>query len=282
MKTTLRRRKVPTPAAIFGKVLVWLYALVLLIPLYFVIVTAFKTGAEITMNPLGLPEKLQWVNFVNAFEEGNIFRAALNSIFTTVTGVGLLLFNAVILSFCCHRMRNTKTGTILYLVILAGLFIPKVGFVSQVILYRRLHIYNTPFALILGSAVGNLPFSVFILAGFLRTVPRELEEAAMVDGCTDMKLLAHILVPVIKPALVTVGIFSFCGTWNSVTGPLLYIRSEEFYTIPMTLLLNFTSTFSTKYELLFAGILATTLPVVIIYIICQRQIVEALGGSVKG
>ncbi len=191
----------------------------LLIPLYFVIVTAFKTGAEITMNPLGLPETLQRVNFINAFQEGNILRSALNSIMTSAVGVGLLLINAVILSFCCHRLRNQKIGTILYMIILAGLFIPKVGFVSQVILYRRLHIYDTPLAIILGAAVGNIPFSAFILAGFLRTVPRELEEAAMLDGCTDMQLLSRVLAPVIKPALVTVGIFSFCGTWNSVTGP---------------------------------------------------------------
>lgn len=267
---------------VIGRAVVWLYALVLLIPLYFVIVTAFKTGAEITMNPLGLPEKLQWVNFINAFQEGNIFRAALNSIVTSVIGVGMLLINAIFLSFCCHRLRNYKIGTILYMVILAGLFIPKVGFVSQVILYRRLHIYDTPWAIILGAAVGNIPFSVFIIAGFLRTIPHELEEAAELDGCNDLQLLFRIMAPIIKPALVTVGIFSFCGTWNSVTGPLLYIRSEEFYTIPMTLLLNFTSTFTTKYELLFAGVLATTLPVVIIYIFCQKQIVEALGGSVKG
>lgn len=278
---TLSKKRISL-AGVLGRAVVWLYALVLLIPLYFVIVTAFKTGAEITMNPLGLPEKLQWVNFINAFQEGNILRSALNSVVTSVTGVGLLLINAIILSFCCHRLRNRKIGTILYMIILAGLFIPKVGFVSQVILYRRLHIYDTPLAIILGAAVGNIPFSVFILAGFLRTVPRELEEAAMLDGCTDMQLLSRVLVPVIKPALVTVGIFSFCGTWNSVTGPLLYIRSEKFYTIPVTLLLNFTSTFATKYELLFAGVLATTLPVVIVYIFCQKQIVEALGGSVKG
>ena len=161
-----------SPANVLGRVIVWLYALVLLIPLYFVIVTAFKTGAEITMNPLGLPENLQWVNFINAFQEGSILRSALNSIVTSVIGVGLLLINAVVLSFCCHRLRNQKIGTILYMIILAGLFIPKVGFVSQVILYRRPHIYDTPLAIILGAAVGNIPFSVFILAGFLRTVPR--------------------------------------------------------------------------------------------------------------
>lgn len=281
-KTKVKSRSPFRLPNVLGKTAVWIYGLILLVPLYFVIITAFKSGAEITTDPLGLPATLHWENFANAFEEGNILQAAWNSIYTSVIGVALLMFNAVILAFCCHNLRNSKVGTILYMLILSGLFIPKVGFVTQVLLYRRLHVYDTPLALILGTAVGNIPFCVFILTGFLRTIPHELEDAARVDGCTDMKLLAHILVPVIRPALVTIGIFSFCGTWNSVTGPLLYIRSEENYTIPMTLLLNFTSTFTTKYELLFAGVLVTTIPVVIIYIFCQKYIVASLTGSVKG
>ena len=204
-----------------------------------------------------------------------------NSVLTAVTGVLMLMFNAVVLSFCIHRLRNHKLGTLLYVIILMGLFIPKVGFVSQIMLYRRLQIYDTPWAIILGAAVGNIPFSVFIIAGFLRTVPHELEEAAELDGCNDFQLLFRVMVPIIKPALLTIGIFSFTGTWNSVTGPLLFIRSKELFTIPMALL-TFNSTYSTQYELLFAGILVTGLPLVIAYLFCQKYFAQALTGSVKG
>ena len=266
---------------ILGKLLVYLYAVVVLVPLYFVIITAFKTGTEITLHPLALPEHFMWSNVRDAFAQGSLLQAMGNSVLTSVTGVLMLMFNAVVLSFCVHRLRNHKLGTLLYVIILMGLFIPKVGFVSQIMLYRRLHIYDTPWAIILGAAVGNIPFSVFIIAGFLRTVPHELEEAAELDGCNDFQLLFRVMVPIIKPALVTIGIFSFTGTWNSVTGPLLFIRSKELFTIPMALL-TFNSTYSTQYELLFAGILVTGLPLVIAYLFCQKYFAQALTGSVKG
>lgn len=270
-----------TLSNILGKLLVYIYAVVVLVPLYFVIITAFKTGTEITLHPLALPEHFMWSNVRDAFAQGSLLQAMGNSVLTSVTGVLMLMFNAVVLSFCVHRLRNHKLGTLLYVIILMGLFIPKVGFVSQIMLYRRLHIYDTPWAIILGAAVGNIPFSVFIIAGFLRTVPHELEEAAELDGCNDFQLLFRIMVPIIKPALVTIGIFSFTGTWNSVTGPLLFIRSKELFTIPMALL-TFNSTYSTQYELLFAGILVTGLPLVIAYLFCQKYFAQALTGSVKG
>ncbi len=267
---------------ILGKLLVYVYALCVLVPLYFIIITAFKTETEIVVNPLALPTKFLWSNITEAFTQGDLLRALGNSIFTSVVGIILLMFNAVVLSFSVHRLRNHKLGTLLYVIILMGLFIPKVGYVTQILLYRNLHIYDTPWAIILGAAVGNIPFSVFIIAGFLRTVPHELEEAAELDGCNDFQLLLRVMVPIIKPALVTIGIFSFTGTWNSVTGPLLYIRSKKLYTVPMALLLTFKSTYATQYNLLFAGILATGLPLVIAYLFCQKYFTQALTGSVKG
>lgn len=272
-KHTLR---VPT---ILGRLLVYVYALIVILPLYFILITSVKTGREITVNPLGLPEQIQWHNFVDAFVQGNLLRASWNSIFTSVSGVALQLVFVVLVSYCCHRLRNYKLGTILYTIILAGLFIPKVGYVTQITLYRDLGIYNTPWAIILETAV-NLPFGVFIVAGFLRTIPHGLEEAAELDGCNDFQLLLHVMIPIIKPAITTIAIFSFTSVWNSVTKTLLYIRSKELYTIPMALL-TFNSTYSTQYELLFAGILLTGLPLVIAYIFCQKYFVQALAGSIK-
>ncbi len=264
-----------------GKAVVYLYAIVVALPLYFVIITAFKTETEITVAPLSLPEVWQWGNISEAFTKGNLLRACWNSVYTSLAGVVLLMLNVVIVSYCCHRLRNYKIGTILYTLILMGLFIPKVGYVSQILLYRDLGIYNSPLALILGAAVGNIPFGVFIVAGFLRTIPRELEEAAELDGCNDFQLIFHVMMPIIKPALVTVGIFSFCSVWNSCTTPMLFIRNKDYYTIPMALL-TFNSTYDTSYSLLFAAILATGLPLVIAYLFCQKYFTQALAGGVKG
>ena len=266
---------------IMGKGLVWLYALIVLVPFYFILITAFKTDAEITKAPLNWPTEFRWSNIVESFERGELLRAFWNSVYTAAIGVSLALLNAIILSYVCHRLRNYKIGVLLYTIILMGLFIPKVGYVSQIMLYRNLKIYNTHWALILGTAVGNIPFSVFIIAGFLRTVPHELEEAAVLDGCNDFQVLMKVLVPVIKPALITIGIFTFTGAWNSCTGPLLFIRNRELYTIPMALL-TFNSTYSTSYSLLFSAVLTTGLPLVIAYLICQKYFTQALAGSVKG
>lgn len=267
-------------STVLGRAIVYLYALIVLIPLYFIIVTSLKTGSEITLNPLGFPEIAQFQNFIEAFKQGGLLRASWNSIYTSVLGVALQLLFVTVCSFCCHKLRNYKLGTILYTIILAGMFIPKAGFVTQITLYRDLGIYNTHWTIILGTAV-SITFGVFIVAGFLRTIPYGLEEAAELDGCNDFQLLFHIMVPIIKPALVTVAIFSFCTVWNSLTGPLLFIRDKELYTIPMALL-TFNSTHSTQYELLFAGILITGLPLVIVYSFCQKYFVQALAGSVKG
>lgn len=269
------------PGNVFGKLYVWLYALVVAVPLYFVVITAFKTPQEITMAPLSLPEVFQWSNFVEAFQQADLLLAVWNSVYTSLCGVALQMFLVVLISYCLHRLRNFKIGTILYLIVLAGLYIPKVGYVTQIALYRDLGLYNTPLALIFSTGFGGIPFAVFVVAGFLRTIPKELEEAAMLDGCNDWQLVTRVLVPVIKPALVTVGIFGFTSAWNNATTALLLIRDESLRTVPMALL-EFKATYSTQYDLLFAGMLATGLILVVAYLLCQKHFVEALGGSVKG
>ena len=266
---------------ISGKLLIWIYAVIVLVPLYFIIITALKTSVEVTVAPLQLPEVPQWSNFMTAVREADLLQALWNSIYTAVLGVGIQLFFVILLSYCCHRLQNYKIGSLMYMLILVGLFIPKVGHVTVIRLYRALGIYNTPMALIVTNALSNISFSVFIVSGFLRTIPRELEEAAELDGCNDWKLVAHVLMPVIKPALVTVGIFSFTTAWNSVTQPLLYIREAEYRTVPMALL-EFKGSFSTDYTLLFAGMLITSILLVVVYLRCQKQFVQALAGSVKG
>lgn len=266
---------------ISGKLLIWIYAIIVLVPLYFIIITALKTPVEVTVAPLQLPEVPQWKNFITAIQEAGLIKALWNSIYTAVIGIGIQLFFVILLSYCCHRLRNHKIGSLLYMLILVGLFIPKVGYVTVIRLYRSLDIYNTPMALIVTNALSNISFSVFIVSGFLRTIPKELEEAAVLDGCNDWNLVTRVLMPVIKPALVTVGIFSFTTAWNSVTQPLLYVRDAEYRTVPMALL-EFKGSFSTNYTLLFAGMLITSIPLVVVYLRCQKQFVQALAGSVKG
>jgi raffinose/stachyose/melibiose transport system permease protein len=161
------------------------------------------------------------------------------------------------------------------------MFIPSVGMVTMISLYQKLHLYNSLIGLILGGSVSGLAFNLFILLGFFRTVPRELEEAAVIDGCNSMQSLFYVLIPVVKPALVTLAIFAFVSNWNSLMGPLLLLRNSELYTIPIGLL-SFRGSYSIEYNLMFASILMTSLPLVILYIKFQKYFIEALSGGIKG
>lgn len=264
-----------------GDLIVYAYGLLLTLPFFFAIVTAFKTEAERVQNPIGLPESFRFDNFVTAWVEGNLLMAAKNSIVIAVGTTALMLANVVLVSFCLNRIRDTKIGLILYITFLCGMFIPKVGSVTSLMMRRDLGLYNNLFGEIFVGAIG-ITTGVFLVSGFLRTIPRDLEEAAMIDGASDFQICTKVIVPVIKPSLLTVGILGFTGVWNSALGPMLTLRDEKLFTIPMALLLNFSGEISVEYTTLFAGVIMTAIPLVIVYCKCQKYFVSAMAGSVKG
>lgn len=276
----MKRKKIKPMKAI-GDLIIYAYGLVLTLPFFFAIVTAFKTEPERVMNPIGLPEQFSLDNFVTAWVEGNLLLASKNSIVISVGSTALLLANVVLVSFCLNRIRDTKIGTILYVTFLCGMFVPHVGTATSLMLRRSLGLYNNLWGEIFTGAL-VVTTGVFLVSGFLRTVPRDLEEAAMIDGATDFQICTRVIVPVVKPVLVTVGILSFTGKWNSALGPMLTLRDENLYTIPMALLLNYSNETSVQYTTLFAGVIMTAIPLVIVYCKCQKYFVSALAGSVKG
>lgn len=278
----MKKRKLQFhPLNIAGNLVVYVYAIILIVPLFFAIMTAFKTEQERTMNPIGLPETFKLDNFVTAWVEGNLLMAAKNSIIITCGATALLILNVIIVSYCLNRIRDTKLGVALYMFVLSAMFIPRVGGVTTLMMRRNLGLYNNLLGEIICSGIG-ITTGVFLVSGFLRTIPRDLEEAAMLDGATDTQICFKVIVPVILPSLVTVGILGFTGTWNNALGAMLTLRDEKLHTIPMALLLNFTNEYSMEYTTLFAGVIMTAIPIIIVYCKCQKYFVSALAGSVKG
>lgn len=269
------------PLKIIGDLIIYAYGLVLTLPFFFAIVTAFKTEPERVLNPIGLPERFSLDNFITAWIDGNLLRASVNSIVISVGMTALALANAILVSFCLNRIRNTKIGAFLYVAFLCGMFIPRVGTATGLMLRRSLGLYNNLWGEIFVGAVG-IATAVFLISGFLRTIPQELEEAAMLDGASDFQICTRVIVPVIKPVLVTIGILTFTGAWNSALGPMLTLRDRDLFTIPMALLLNYSNETSVQYTTLFAGVIMTAIPLVIVYCKCQKYFVSALAGSVKG
>lgn len=270
-----------TLSNIAGKTLVYFYALLVAVPLFYALLTSFKTSNERVIDPIGFPEHLNFENYMIAWTEGGLGRAAINSIIITGGTLLLTLLNVLLVSYCLNRIRTTKIGSLFYILILSTMFIPNVSYVTSLVLRRQLGLYNNYIGEIICSSV-NITTGVFIVSGFLRTIPKELEEAAMIDGAGDMSIMFRILAPVLKPALVSVGILTFTHSWNATLGPMLTLRDKNLYTVPMALLLNFTTQFSVEYEKMFAGVIITCIPIIIVYVSCQKSFISALGGSVKG
>jgi len=271
----------PTILKSAGWLLVYAYTLILLVPMYFIMVTSLKSGGEVSLNPLGLPESFRVQNFVEAFIRGRIGLYAMNSIIVTVISVALVLTNAIIVSFGIYKLDGKKTGAFIYNGLIISMFIPATGFISFLLLMMKLKLYNNLLGLILANGFGGLAFNVFILSGFLKTVPRELEEAGVMDGCTDFQSLVFVLIPVLKPVLISLGLFALVGSWNNLFTPLLLINNSDLFTIPLGILI-FKGMYRFEYNLLFAAILISSVPLVVVYFRFQKYIVEALTGSVKG
>lgn len=270
-------------AKIPGWVLIWGYALMVVVPIYFTLITCFKTSAEIIQNPFGLPSSLSLENFKVAIREGNLLVAFRNSLFTSVGSMILQVVIGLTVSFCLYRMRNTKIGTILYMLVLVTLFIPGTGWVLLIRLYQKYGLYNSLIGLMLYNGTGRLAFNTFILTGAMRAVPREIEEAAALDGCNDMQYLFRVLAPSIRPSLISIAVFSFTSAWNSLMIPLLLLRDEAYFTLPLALkYIESGMGQSIHYNYVFAGIVISGIPLIILYLFSQRYFVSALAGSVKG
>lgn len=264
-------------------ILIWLYALLVILPLYFVLITCFKTSAEVTLNPFGLPASFTLNNFKVAIEHGHLLRAMRNSLLTSVGATIMQMVIGLAVSYCLYKLREKKIGVILYMVVLSTLFIPGTGWVMLIKLYQKLGLYNSIWGVMLNSGTGRLAFNTFILVGAMRAVPRELEQAALLDGCSDLQYLFRVLTPCIKPSLVSIGIFSFTSSWNSLMTPLLLLRKEETFTLPLALKYLQSGTGEVvQYNYLFAGIVFSGALLVILYLFCQKYFVTALAGSVKG
>ena len=263
-----------------GNIVVYLYALVLVVPLTFVLITAFKTGTERVLDPLGLPSELRFDNFVEAWVKGNLLNAAKNSIVIAVSTVALQMASIVFVTYHLDAIRETRIGNVLYMIIIGSMVVPSVSGVTSLMMRRAMGLYSNLIGEILCGATG-IAFGIFITSGFLRTIPRSLKEAALMDGAKDYQIMIKIITPLIKPALLTVGILNFTGVWNNTTGAMITLRDKRLYTIPMALILNFTKQVSVEYEKVFAGVVMTSIPIIVVYCFCQKYFVSALAGSVK-
>lgn len=266
-----------------------LYAMVVIIvvfsvfPFYYAIVTSFATGTQLFQINYW-PQEFNWANYEAVLGGRNFVRSVLNSLFIASVTVAFALFLAVTASYALARVRFRGRATLLLTILAVSMF-PQIAVLAGLFeLIKFLGVFNTPWAMILSYTIFTLPFTVWILTTFMRDLPVEIEEAAIVDGASPWVIITKVFLPLLWPALVTTGLLAFIGAWNEFLFALTFTSSETQRTVPVAIaLLSGASQQEIPWGPIMAASVVVTVPLVVLVLIFQRKIVAGLtAGGVKG
>lgn len=272
--------------SILGKIVMWIILIFFLaytvLPMLWLLMSSLKTNTELMGSPFSFPEKLQFQNYVNAFKVSGLGRLFLNSIFISVTATALNALIAAMASYVLSRF-HFKGREAIFTAFVVGVLVPINSLmVPYFTLITKLRIYDTKLALILTYAAVGIPISVNIIRGFMMTIPVELEEAGIIDGCNFYQRFFHIILPMSRTGIVTAATFEFLYCWNEFIYAMLLTSSEKTRTIQLGIR-YFTNQFTTDYTSMYAAIVISIIPCIIGYIAFQDQIISGLtSGAVKG
>jgi raffinose/stachyose/melibiose transport system permease protein len=257
--------------------------IVFVIPFVFIFLTAAKTRAEAALFQFSWPSQFQLlenIREVMAFGDNRMLLALWNSTLLTVGSVTLIVLFSALVAFVMQR-RQDRMASVVSSIMLAGLIIPP-AVVPTIFLLQRLGIYKTLFGLIMVEVAYTMPFAILIFRAFMASIPRELDEAAIIDGASPLHVFSSIILPLLQPAIITVIVTSSVGIYNDFTGPLYFLPGSENVTAQLTLF-SFISQFSSQWNLLFADVLVITVLPLIMFMFFQRQIVSGMtAGAIKG
>lgn len=261
-------------------VLAWTLSILLITPLVLILINSFKTSQEAAQMSLRLPSVLQLENFKTVIERGKLGATFLNSLTYSVFSVLLCTLTSAMAAFVLSRNRS-KANKIVYFLIVLGMAMP-INFIALMKVMQTLDIINKRIGIILLYAAIQTPFNVFLIYSFVGKIPKDIDEAAIIDGCSPLQLFFSIIVPLIKPVLVTVMVLTFLNTWNEYILPLYFLGSSDKW--PMTLAVyNFFGMYFRDWNLVCADIVLTSLPVIVVYLLGQKYIVSGMtAGAVKG
>lgn len=251
-------------------------------PLIWLIINSFKTQEELFSNTWGLPVAWTLDNYKHAIVDGKIGRYFVNSVLVSVISVIGTIVLSVMASYGVTRLI-WKFSKLTLSIFLLGLMIPAYGAVIPLYaIFNRLGILNTYLAVIIPHITFALPTAIFIMTGFFIAVPRELEEAAIMDGCTLIQAFRKIVTPVVVPGIVTITVISFINIWNDLLFSQIFLTDKEKMPLPIGLT-EFQGIYSTDYVGMIAAIVITVIPVIIVYVILHEKIIDGmLAGAVKG
>lgn len=252
-------------------------SLMCVIPLYWMVRSSFMKNTQIyIMDPFILwPKEMLWSNYVDAIKAANFGKYAMNTLII-VGGclIGTLLTSSMA-AYAFSRV-NWKGKNVCFSMILTTMMLPaSVTLIPQFMIWRNFNMVDTFWPLILPAFFGGGAFNIFLLRQFFLSIPKELDEAARIDGASALQIFFRIILPLSKSALVVVGLFTFLNNWNDFFGPIIYLNTKENFTLALGLL-QLQGDYGTKWNLVMAGATIVTIPCIIIYLIGQKYLIEGI------
>ncbi|MBC7320187.1 carbohydrate ABC transporter permease [bacterium] len=261
---------------VIGRLVLVLISIVFLVPIFWMFTTSIKDMSEVmTYPPIWWPNPPKWHNYVEAVNYIPFGRYTLNTLIITVGNIAGVLFSAPLVAYSISRIK-WKGRNILFMIILSTVLIPfPVIMIPVFIIFARLGWINTFRPLIIPAFFGGGAFNIFLLRQFFMTIPEELSDAARIDGASEFGIYSKIMLPLIKPILIVISLFTFLGAWNDFMGPLIYLQNEAKYTLALGLQM-YRSTNYVEWPLLMAAATIVVIPTIIAFYFTQNTIVESV------
>lgn len=263
------------------QLLLWVNALVMLYPIAIMVFAAFKSNAEIFGSPFTPPSQFNLDNLRRVWTETNFAQYLANSLATTGGSIALILVLGTMAAYALARYQFAGNGALL-MFFLSGLMLPlKLAVIPLFIELKALGLIDSRLGLIAIYTAMGLPSAVFIMTGFLRTLPGELEQSARIDGAGEARIMLQVMLPLARPAMVIAAIHNAVPIWNDFFFPLVFVQSDRLKTLPQGLTV-FMGEYNTDWGVLFAGLTLASLPITLLYIALSRQFIAGLtSGAVK-
>ena len=269
-----------TIAHIIGNVAAIFISLIVVIPLVVLFLNSFKTSAEANSMTLSLPTQWVFENYATVIEQGKLISSFFNGLLYATGSVVIIVILVSAAAFVISRNQK-GVNRFLYYFIISGIAMP-INNVALMKVMQAFHLMNTRIGIILLYAAINIPLSLFLAYGFVGTIPREIDEAAVLDGCSPIQMFVRVIAPLLKPIISSLFVLDFMAVWNDFTMPLYYLNNSSKW--PMTLAVyNFFGAFENSWNLVAADIMLTLLPVLVVFVMGQKYIVGGVAaGAVKG
>ncbi len=263
-------------------VILGVWALIVLFPLYTMIANSLKRQREIFRNPFLPPWPFEFEGYTTAWSDGRFDLYFRNSLFVTVISLLFIIFLGSLAAYALANWRG-RTSAVIYLLFVAGLMVPiRLGTINIFQIVQMLGLVDTVFSLIPVYVAMGLPMAVFVLTAFMRGVPHDLIDAAHVDGASEWRIYRSIMLPLVRPALATVIIFNLIPVWNDLWFPLIFIRAEDQRTVILGVSLLF-GQYQSNWTRVLSALTLSALPILILYLLMSKQFIKGLtAGAVKG